>query len=460
MNSAARTATLAASLLTLTAAPSNAQPAPTHVDSIEREAPVRETVPDTTTVRPGRRHRRMAVEALAIQAIGTGWYWRNTGDGWGESNRVDWQLGFEGSALTNKLGFDRDGWRFDGNSFALNAICHPAFGALTYWAARKNHYSVAESFAISTLISGTWELFTEWAEYGSINDALSTSTTGIALGEAAYQLMHHWRRARYQVAASAGSQAGDAVMATGIRVALDTTPATGDGTFVGGQKVSASLEGAVDGQGMRGVESGVKSSLAGYYKNGESYRLFAGASTEFYYRDQAQRDSRAWDMVATVTAGPTVDAQLRRGDVTVDVGLDVYADFGMLKAVAHDRWRAANPMATVRNSMQGKTKPYYYARGLTIDPRVNVGYRGVNVGGKLVVSRFDSLDGADRDQEMMTADPHMVDVDATAHAWLGYTHGNVAVTLDGRVHERSGTMAGARAETHDRTTMLTVSLAR
>lgn len=442
--------------------PALAQPTSDRVDTetaIEATMDV-DTVADSLQPRAKRRHARMALEALAIQTVGTAWYWRNTGDGWGAANIVDWQLRFKGSALSAKLGFDRDGWRFDGNSFALNAICHPAFGALTYWAARKNNYGVAESFLISTLVSGTWELFTEWAEYGSINDALSTSTTGVPLGEAAYQLMHHWRRARYAVTAGAGAQAGDAMMSLGGRVALDTLPSEGAGFVTGGQRVSLGAEVPMDASGVRSVEAGAKSSLAGYYHHGANHRVFAGASAEFYYRDRKDREGREADLLSTVAVGPTLDVQVRRGDVTVDIGADLYVDFGMLEAQAYESWRAMNPSAVIRNSMQDKARPYHYAAGVTVDPRVNVAYKGIALGGKLALSRFTSLDGADRDQEMMTVDPHMTDSDAMAEAWLAYTHRTVTVGVDARFQNRTGTMDDARGSTSDRTTLLTLSYQR
>lgn len=456
MNNAAAVAALATLSLASTARAESADP----VDTVDaREVAIAKQADDLKP-RAGRRHTRMALEALAIQAIGTAWYWRNTGDGWGAANIPDWQLGFQGDALTKKLSFGSEGWRFDGNSFALNAICHPAFGALTYWSARKNNYGVLESFAISTLISGTWELFTEWAEYGSINDALSTSTTGVPLGEAAYQLMHNWRRARYAVQLGAGAQNGDGFASLGGRIALDTLPTEGAGSFVGGRRVDVGVESTTDAGGLRSLEAGVKTSLVGYYANGTNHRVFAGVSGEFYYRDRNDREAREDDLLSTVAVGPTVDVQLRTGDVTVDVGADLYGDFGQLKAQGYDSWRAMNPTARIRSVMQDKARPYYYAFGATVDPRINLAYRGVNVGGKLALSMFSSIDGADRDQEMMTVDPHMSDRDTSAEAWIGYSRGNIAATLDTRFHTRTGTMGAARGETTDHTTMVTVAYAR
>src|SRR5437868_4397745 len=122
----------------------------------------------------------MAVELVAIQAVGTAWYWRDTGSGFGESNRVDWQLGFKGSSLVSKL--EGTGWRMDGNPYSINALCHPMSGSLSYFMARTNGYSQLQAFGISSLLSVSWELFTEWAEYGAPNDLLSTSPAGVSIG--------------------------------------------------------------------------------------------------------------------------------------------------------------------------------------------------------------------------------------------------------------------------------------
>lgn len=452
---------LLASLVTAVVAPPRAA-AETPADMIDAATAEAATAADATAERGGRRkHRKMMVESLAIQAIGTAWYWRNTGDGWGAANHVDWQLGFEGNALEKKLGFGADGWRFDGNTFELNALCHPMFGALTYWAARRNNYGVLESFLVSTLVSGTWELFTEWAEYGSINDALSTSTTGVPIGEAAYQLMRHWRRGRYTLQTGAGSQAGDAVSSVAAHATLDTLPATGEGSFVGGKRVGLALEASLDGAGVRGLEGGAKTSIAGYYRHTPRTRLFAGASAEFYYRDQKQRDSRAWDMLSFVAAGPTVDVHVRATDrLSLDAGADLYVDFGMLKAAAYDNYRAMQPGAVLRNSMQDKERPYYYARGFTAAPRLRVRYGAVEVGGKLSLAAFDSIDGADRDQEMMTADPHIEDTDTMAQGWIGYTRGDLTLAVDRRLDQRRGTMGGAAGEQDTRTTMVSVAFRR
>ena len=119
-----------------------------------------------------------------------------------------------------------------------------------------------------------------------------------------------------------------------------------------------------------------------------------------------------------------------------------------------------NPTEILRNTMQGKDKPYYYAFGGTIDPRVDVAYGKFRVGGKVEASRFGSIDSADRDQEMVTADVHFTDTDATAQSWVGYQHRRVSVVLDGRLQKRAGSVGGVAASSSAQTAMLTVGFAR
>ncbi len=422
---------------------------------IAHAQPVAEVVDTTETVKSRTRHKRhhvrMALELGAIMAIGHRWYWRDNG----APNIVDWQLGFGGDALIKKT-TSSDGWRFDGNAYDINALGHPGFGVLTHFLARENGYSLPEAFAISTLASGGWELFVEWAEYGSLNDLAMTSPVGIPLGETAHQILHHARETTFELSGGAGASNGAAFATTAVRGDLNLVPTHGDGTFGGSRHVSFGAEVATDGGGLRGVEGGAKTTLGGYYRNRTDSSLFVGASSEFYYRNLKDRPEREWDLLTTLAIGPTVDAQLRRGGLTVDMGADLYLDFAMVKSQAFATWRAANPNAVVRNVMQSWEHPYYYAAGGTLAPRVNVAYRGYSVGGKLSASMFDSIDGHDRDEEMLTMDPGYADHEARGEAWLGYTTKNINATLDGRMSVRGGRAGDTTDATTERSVMASV----
>ncbi len=447
-------------LSTALTSPAGAESTPLTVD-LDDEAET--TRPEATAIRPRRqlepqrqrRHRRMALELAGVFAVGNRWYWRDNG----KPNEVDWQLSHDLDAVRTKLG-DDDGWRFDGNSFDINALGHPGFGMLTHVLARHNGYTLGETFLLSTLASGTWEVFLELAEYGSLNDMLSTSTAGVPLGEAAYQIANHLRETTYDVRAGVGTENGAAFGVVSASAELDRVPTVGAGTVHTGRKVRMSVAVASDDDGVRSVAGHARSNLVGHYRNRRDSSLFVGLSTEFTYRNHSQRDERVWDLLSRVAAGPTVDVELRRGEVTVAIGADLYLDFAMVKSQAFESWRAAHPAATVRNVMQDKQRPYYYAVGGSIDPRVEVAYRRVDLGAAVTASAFGSLDGHDRDQEMMTADAGMTDHDARAQAWIGYRCGDTALVLDGAVTRRGGSMGDAHATTDGRSAMVSVGYRR
>jgi hypothetical protein len=404
---------------------------------------------------PRRRHLRMALELTTIMVVGNRWYWRDNG----KPNEPDWQLKHDMSAVETKL-TDAGGWRFDGNPFDINALGHPGFGAMTHFLARQNHYSMGETFLISTVASGSWEVFLELAEYGSLNDAMSTSTAGIPIGETAYQIVNHLHETRYEVRGGVGAENGSSFGVVSTRGELDRIPRTGDGTVGGGRKVGYAVAMTSDSEGVRSVQGSTEATLVGYYQNRENHSLHVGINTGFLYRNIKDRPDRAWDLLSKVSAGPTLDLEVRRGDATVTIGADVSLDFAMVKSQAYESWRSGHALETVRNVMQDKAQPYYYGMGATIDPRINVSFRGLNVGGTVAASLFGSIDGADRDQEMMTADTHMTDHDAKTQAWVGYEYGNMSMVVDGALTSRGGSMGDANAQTTGRTAMLTVGYRR
>ncbi|MBQ8712667.1 MAG: DUF3943 domain-containing protein [Prevotella sp.] len=73
-------------------------------------------------------------------------------------------------------------WSWDNDYFHTNAINHPYHGSLYYTAARSNNMTIAESSAFTLLGCLEWEIFCE-AEPPAINDLITTTVGGIALGE-------------------------------------------------------------------------------------------------------------------------------------------------------------------------------------------------------------------------------------------------------------------------------------
>ncbi len=404
---------------------------------------------------PRARHQRMAIELAAVFAVGNRWYWRDEG----RPNHIDWQLRGD-SALQAKLG-SLGGWRFDGNPYDINALGHPGFGMLTHFLARENGYGIGESFAISTLASGTWEVFLELREYGSLNDMAITSTAGVPLGEAAYQMIEHARDTHLELRGGLGTENGAAFGVLAAHGELDQIPTRGSGTFRGGRRVSFSAELRTDEQGVRSYAGGVKSTVAGYYRNTGDDQLVAAFSAEFDYRKDAEREERDWDLLTAVSFGPSIDYRVQADSgLTLAVGADVYVDFAMLKAQGFKKWRAENPNERMRNAMEERERPYYFGLGASVDPRLNLGYGGYFAGARLSGATFGSIDKADRDQEMLASAVHFTDRDANAQLAAGYEQNGWSVMLDGRLHRRDGTAGNVEDSASRRTAMLTVGIRR
>jgi hypothetical protein len=76
----------------------------------------------------------------------------------------------------------RYGFEWDYNSFSINQFGHPYQGTLYFNAGRANGLSFWESAPLAALGSATWEYFGE-RNHASINDFVTTTMGGIALGE-------------------------------------------------------------------------------------------------------------------------------------------------------------------------------------------------------------------------------------------------------------------------------------
>jgi hypothetical protein len=76
----------------------------------------------------------------------------------------------------------RYGLEWDYNSFSINQFGHPYQGGLYFNAGRANGLSFWESMPLAALGSATWEYFGE-RNHASVNDFVTTTMGGIALGE-------------------------------------------------------------------------------------------------------------------------------------------------------------------------------------------------------------------------------------------------------------------------------------
>jgi hypothetical protein len=81
----------------------------------------------------------------------------------------------------------REGWEFDDNHFSTNQFAHPYHGNINFNTARSNGLDYWSSIPFAALGSLIWEYFGE-IHRPSLNDYISTTVGGVALGELTFQL--------------------------------------------------------------------------------------------------------------------------------------------------------------------------------------------------------------------------------------------------------------------------------
>jgi len=80
-----------------------------------------------------------------------------------------------------------NGWVWDEDTFDVNQVGHPTQGALVYTAVRSQGLGYWQSLAYPTLSSLIWEIGME-NESPSINDMITTPTSGVAFGEIMHRI--------------------------------------------------------------------------------------------------------------------------------------------------------------------------------------------------------------------------------------------------------------------------------
>jgi hypothetical protein len=143
-------------------------------------------------VRRGKPHYwRAAIEMAVALGGGTAWYWIDR-----ERQVADWDY----PSWEQRLNLEA--WRFDNNPFGINFIWHAMSGANFHFWSRANDLSLLASTGFGFATSMSWEYFLEFREKISINDAMVTTGSGVAIGE-----FVHWL-GRYLNSAPAGERRG------------------------------------------------------------------------------------------------------------------------------------------------------------------------------------------------------------------------------------------------------------
>jgi hypothetical protein len=136
--------------------------------------------PDREAARPN--HARAIVELGVILVFETAIYAAIS-----PTQRTDWDARLDNRYPLRRWISFRD-VRFDNNAFWYNNVSHPLLGSYYYQVARTNDLGPGGALAVTALGASVWEYICEFREKVSINDLVTTTVAGMALGETVAQL--------------------------------------------------------------------------------------------------------------------------------------------------------------------------------------------------------------------------------------------------------------------------------
>lgn len=457
-----------------------------------------------TPPRPQPSYWRAMGETTLFLGAGTAWYWANR-----DENSRDWDY----DSLSGR--FEDGHIRFDNNHYTINNLVHPLDGGAYYLFARANGLPVHEAFAMSAMASTFWEYVLEYRERVSINDMVLTPGGGMVLGEATFQLADYlssapdrgtwahelaaWtlgfpvrvhdaldgrrppdgpvdnlgfssrRRHDFRVAyESLRPNRGPPSHGVNVHIRLDSLrghdrPGNFRLFFADGNHVELGVRAGFNDNGATEVDVRSDIGVLGYYSQSFD-RLGDGASAAARLGlgfEHVQRwHPEPSDRISTLhLPGPSLELRGRNGNLQGRLQVDLSPDFAALDGIAFPLWKALNPGETTKSV----TEEFYYYYGFGGSARFEASgsWHGLELGGRVRYSHYDSIDGLDREQESITNDLNLGDDLYEWGGWLGWadrealTH--VRVGLEGI--RRTGTAGDVAVRQNRRRVALQVGFA-
>jgi hypothetical protein len=416
-----------------------------------------------------------AAQILALLSLNAALYWSNP-----DKRLRRAELTWSWDSWRSKL-ITMQGVSFDANDIDTNAVLHPIAGTLYYMASRGNGLGMAESLLFSAAGSALWEYLVEYPEEVSLNDLVITPAAGVAIGEPLHRLglffalpAEPWHR--FHVFAGALAIAREArVRSAGALLGLDVElidlpwygrPGRSARVVPGGSFVRIAAEAALDAGGLASFDFVSTVALAGYLWQAIAVgpdglmggSLFAGASTAYSYTHDASVDF-VDKIGAANLVGPALDLSLHRGPLRLRARLDAYIDFAMVRSAAIEAYLDRRDPRGIQSV--AAEKKYYYATGLTFRPALSLGYRGFELGARIGLDLFESIEGLDRRRREVDNEVHLSDRRLRGRAWLACTLPGQRLrisVLDVERREREGRIGGLRVVSADTRIMSGIGL--
>lgn len=385
---------------------------------------------------------RPALEIALGLGAATAWYVLD------DRNVLDW----DHPSIEQR--FNGDAWRFDNNRFSLNYIWHPLAGAGMYVLARGNQLGVGTSFAYLFVGSTLWEYVVEFNEKVSINDMIVTPLAGFAVGEFFHKL------ARLASDAPEGERspafswtAGFPVHAhrrwdglawraprveiwrdLSVRYGLELTPmahraprathALGFGgqlvslpgfrgprelrTWFGAAEFAAFSLTVEAGSGGFGAVGEAETWVAGYHQQtaqgASASRWTSALAAAYTYQNTRSFGFRDLQGLVQFPRAVTALAFERRG-LELETVLRAHPSFGSMNSLAYPAWREQHARARTKTVLERES--YFYGLGFGASAEGQLTLGRLELGGRAGVEHLTSLQGLDRTQEVLSADPRL-----------------------------------------------------
>lgn len=401
---------------------------------------------------------RAALEITGALGIGAIWYWSNT-----SLNGLDWDYDLTWESQRRRFAWF-DGWRFDDNEMWLNSPGHPLAGAAYHLLARSNGLNLWDSFLATMAGAFAWEAVVEFKEVVSINDLVFSGLSGVALGEAFFQLGELFRESSDRPVHRA--LAWVLAAPSEFHRWLDGEPRRRSGQFDGNgrpRRLASHLELSLGGLATRWDTTGTwrgdavfgfvsdirpreqqtgwsdrsiatrlevsgaggpSGMLMGHLygklalpvwehrstpgeESARDTRFSLSLATAYRHTEQVFADARDRYGIAHIL-GPSVSAQTRRGSTTFRLESDVFMDFTAMTSFAAAMEPGAPPRDDGRSVLLNHG--YYFGGGYTFTSRAGASRRGFSADVELLAHRVRAFTSRDRFTEWVTKEQPLADL--------------------------------------------------
>lgn len=399
---------------------------------------------------------RAAAWSVTLLAFGTTWYWARA-----DLNRSDWDF----PDMGERLSFEAV--RFDDNHFTTNNLLHPMAGSGYYGLSRINGLSPVEAFILSYATSTFWEYAMEWREKVSINDMVFTPGAGLPLGELFHQLSEYfssapgggawpnrlaavtlgfprwlhdqlddpapppplppdslgfssayWHRFRigWELAELSndvdhtGVATGPVLEAELVAMPGYLRPGSISTGFTNANFTRGHLRLLFDEAGFDEVDLSVSTMVAGWLwqeldldDDGGLHGYSGAAGLDVSYRYQTRWLLDRKDELAVVhVAGPAADLRFPVWNGWLRLRASTHVDFAGVRSLAFDTWSGPNGDDGVKGLLA--KRGYYYGLGFSGDLEAAVEWDALALEASGFFGGWDSVEGLDRHQELVTRD--------------------------------------------------------